>query len=114
MVLQAAAAAGIRNCVTSINIRTAHATVATELVIKDGAKMIWRQLLQAAMAAPVEITFPTPLRGTAATGRAMDHTNTVAIYPISGAGLSGGPSGNAAPQHTEIGLGAQRPIRFEP
>jgi hypothetical protein len=66
-VLRAAAAAGIRNYVTSIDIRNAHATVATEVVIKDGATVIWRQLLPAAMAAPVEITFPTPLRGTAAT-----------------------------------------------
>ena len=65
--LRAAAAAGIRNYVTSIDIRNAHATVATEVVIKDGATVIWRQLLPAAMAAPVEITFPTPLRGTAAT-----------------------------------------------
>ena len=67
VVLRAAAAAGIRNYVTSIDIRNAHATVATEVVIKDGATVIWRQLLPAAMAAPVEITFPTPLRGTAAT-----------------------------------------------
>jgi hypothetical protein len=67
VVLKAAAAAGIRNYVTSIDFRNAHATVATEVVIKDGATVIWRQLLPAAMAAPVEITFPTPLRGTAAT-----------------------------------------------
>jgi hypothetical protein len=67
VVLRAAAAAGIRNYVTSIDVRNAHATVATEVVIKDGATVIWRQLLPAAMASPVEITFPTPLRGTAAT-----------------------------------------------
>jgi len=67
VVLRAAAAAGIRNYVTSIDVRNAHATVATEVVIKDGATVIWRQLLPAAMPAPVEITFPTPLRGTAAT-----------------------------------------------
>jgi hypothetical protein len=59
--------ASIRNYVTSIDVRNAHATVATEVVIKDGATVIWRQLLPAAMAAPVEIVFPTPLRGTAAT-----------------------------------------------
>jgi hypothetical protein len=67
VVLKAAAAAGIRNYVTSIDLRNAHATVATEVVIKDGATVIWRQLLPAAMASPVDITFPTPLRGTAAT-----------------------------------------------
>jgi len=67
VVLKAAAAAGVRNYVTSIDLRNAHATVATEVVIKDGATVIWRQLLPAAMATPVDITFPTPLRGTAAT-----------------------------------------------
>lgn len=65
--IKAAAAAGVRNYVTSIDVRNAHATVATELVIKDGATVIWRQLLPAAMPAPVEIIFPTPLKGTAAT-----------------------------------------------
>jgi hypothetical protein len=67
VVLKAAAATGIRNYVTSIDVRNAHATVATEVVVKDGATVIWRQLLPAAMAAPVDIIFPTPLRGTAAT-----------------------------------------------
>lgn len=67
VVIKAAAAAGIRNYLTSLDVRNAHATVATEVVIKDGATVIWRQALAAAMAAPVEIVFPTPLRGTAAT-----------------------------------------------
>lgn len=67
VVLKAAAAAGVRNYVTAIDLRNAHATVATEVVVKDGATVIWRQLLPAAMASPVAITFPTPLRGTAAT-----------------------------------------------
>lgn len=65
--IKAAAAAGVRNYVTSIDVRNAHASVATEVVIKDGATVIWRQLLPPAMPAPVEITFPTPLKGTAAT-----------------------------------------------
>ena len=67
VVLKVAAAAGVRNYVTSIDVRNAHASVATEVVIKDGATVIWRQLLPAGMAGPVEISFPTPLRGTAAT-----------------------------------------------
>jgi hypothetical protein len=67
VVLKAAAGSGIRNYVTSIDLRNAHATVATEVVIKDGSAVMWRQLLPAAMAAPVNITFPTPLRGSAAT-----------------------------------------------
>ncbi|MCQ4160983.1 hypothetical protein NON00_13730 [Roseomonas sp. GC11] len=67
VVLKAAAAAGIRNYVTAMDLRNAHATVATEVVIKDGATVLWRHLLPAAMAVPSEITLPTPLRGSAAT-----------------------------------------------
>lgn len=66
VVLKAAAPAGIRNHLTSIDVRNAHATVATEVVVKDGATVIWRQLLPAAMPTPVAVAFPTPLRGTAA------------------------------------------------
>jgi hypothetical protein len=88
VVLRAAAAAGIRNYVTSIDIRNAHATVATEVVIKDGATVIWRQLLPAAMAAPVEITFPTPLRGTAATAMNVACITTGAQVYINAQGFA--------------------------
>ncbi len=90
VVLKAAAAAGIRNYVTSIDIRNAHASIATEVVLKDGATVIWRQLLPAAMPAPVEITFPTPLRGTAATAMNLACLNT-------GAQVYGHAQGSAAP-----------------
>jgi hypothetical protein len=66
--LRVAGAAGIRNYVTGINMRNAHATVATEVVIKDGAStVLWRGFLPAAMAASQEVQFISPLRGTAAT-----------------------------------------------
>lgn len=63
---KAAAAAGIRNYVTSIQVRNTNA-VATEFVIKDGATVIWRTQLPASMAYAQTVTFPTPLKGTAAT-----------------------------------------------
>ncbi|WBV43523.1 hypothetical protein [Pseudoroseomonas cervicalis] len=88
VVLKAAAAAGIRNYVTSIDIRNAHATVATEVVIKDGATVIWRQLLPAAMLAPVEITFPTPLKGSAATALNLACVTTGAQVYVNAQGFS--------------------------
>jgi hypothetical protein len=64
--VKAAAAAGIRNYVTSVSLSNNSAT-ATEVVIKDGAStVLWRGHL--AGNAPMQhIEFPTPLRGTAAT-----------------------------------------------
>jgi hypothetical protein len=65
--VRAAGAAGIRNYVTSATFSNASATVATEVVIKDGAStVLWRGFLPA-NAANVAVTFPNPLRGTAAT-----------------------------------------------
>jgi hypothetical protein len=65
--VRAAAAAGIRNYVTAATFSNASATVATEVVIKDGGStVLWRGFLPA-NAANVPVPFPTPLRGTAAT-----------------------------------------------
>ena len=66
VVVKAAGAAGIRNYVTGIDMRNSHATVATEVVIKDGAVVIWRGQLPA-NSPTVDVGFMTPLRGTAAT-----------------------------------------------
>jgi len=86
--IKAAAAAGIRNYVTAIDLRNAHATVATEVVIKDGATVIWRQLLPAAMPAPVEITFPTPLKGSVATALNVACLTTGAQVYVNAQGFS--------------------------
>lgn len=67
VVLKAAGAAGIRNYVTGMQIQNVHATVATEIVIKDNATVIWRGYLPANMSQPVDVTFANPLRTTAAT-----------------------------------------------
>lgn len=66
VVAKAAAAAGIRNYVTGIQLRNTNA-VATEFVVKDGATVIWRTQLPASMAGSMDVQFPTPLKGTAAT-----------------------------------------------
>lgn len=68
VVARVAAAAGIRNYVTAMQIKNAHPTVATEFVIKDGAStVLWRGHLAAAMNGSADITFEPPLRGSAAT-----------------------------------------------
>jgi len=63
---KAAAAAGIRNYITGVQLRNSSAT-ATEFVIKDGATVIWRTHLPASMAGSQDVQFCQPLRGTAAT-----------------------------------------------
>lgn len=65
VVLTASAGAGLRNYVTSIQIKGTNA-VATEVVIKDGSTVIWRGHLNASMVNTDSIQFQTPLRGSAA------------------------------------------------
>lgn len=63
VVLAAAAGAGLRRYVTSIQLSNNSAT-ATEVVLKDGATIIWRGMLPA-NAANASVTFENPLRTTA-------------------------------------------------
>jgi len=69
VVLSAAAGAGLRRYLTSISIQNASATVATEVVIKDGATVIYRGYVgtQALLNSVVNVTFPSPLKTTANT-----------------------------------------------
>jgi hypothetical protein len=64
VVLAAAAGVGIRRYITAIQLKNTNAT-ATEVVIKDGATVIWRLLLPANMATADTIAFPSPLKSTA-------------------------------------------------
>jgi hypothetical protein len=68
VVIAAAGGAGIRNYVTALSITNASAT-GTEVVIKDGAAVIWRGFVgaQTLPNSSIPLVFPTPLRGTAAT-----------------------------------------------
>ena len=65
-VAKAAAGSGIRNYVTSVQVINAHATVGTEVVIKDGSTVIWRGYAEA-VGGGVSAKFDPPLRGTANT-----------------------------------------------
>lgn len=64
--LKSAGATGIRNYVTSFQYQNT-GTVATEIVIKDGATVIWRGYASASMTVPAIVTLNTPLKGTAVT-----------------------------------------------
>lgn len=59
----AAAVAGARNYCTALQVTNSHATVSTEIVVKDGATVIWRGFVKAAMVNADPHIFPTPLRG---------------------------------------------------
>lgn len=70
--LKTAGATGVRNYITGIQLYNNSATVSTLASILDGAStVIWTGYLPATTAAlpvvPLNITFPTPLKGTAAT-----------------------------------------------
>jgi len=66
--IKTAGAAGVRNYITALQVVNSHATVSTEFSIRDGASgtVLWRQNLVAA-GGGLSVTFPTPIRGSAAT-----------------------------------------------
>ena len=63
---KAAGAASIRNYVTGVQYQNTSAT-ATTVLIQDGATTIWQSQAPASMTTPANVTFQTPLKGTAAT-----------------------------------------------
>lgn len=65
--VKASAGAGLRNYMTWLTAENVHATVDTEFVVKDGSTVIYRGFLKALGVAPLRITFPSPLKSTAAT-----------------------------------------------
>ncbi len=85
VVVRAAGAAGIRNYVTAVQIRNV-STVSTEVVIKDGSTIIWRDFFPANNSAPQEVVFPTPLKGTAATALNVACLTTAAAVFVNAQG----------------------------
>lgn len=80
VVLKAAAGAGLRNYLTGMDIRNSHASVATEVVIKDGSTVIWRGHFPA-NSPTINVVFETPLKGTANTAlNAACVTTGAAVY----------------------------------
>lgn len=61
-----AAGAGVRNYMTDLQYLNTSAT-AGEIVVKDGATVIWRGFAPGGMDTPASISFRTPLRGSANT-----------------------------------------------
>ena len=83
--LKAAGAASIRNFVTGCQFTNSSSTVSTTVSILDGAAVIWTGYLPATTAAlpvvPVNVTFLTPLRGTAATAMNVQlGTTSASVY----------------------------------
>ena len=62
VVLVAAGGAGNVNYLSQLQIHNAHASVATEVVIKDGSTVIWRGYYPAAQPGSPPINFDRPLR----------------------------------------------------
>lgn len=85
--IQAAGGAGVRHYLTSLTVVNAHSTVATEVVIKDGSTVIHRGYAAAA-GGGYTITFPTPLRGTAATALNVACITTGSATHVSASGFS--------------------------
>lgn len=67
--IKAAAGAGVRNYVRSLQSVNAHATVSTEVAIRDGAAgtVLWRSWLRANGSNVMVVNFEPPLRGSANT-----------------------------------------------
>ncbi|MGE0290284.1 MAG: hypothetical protein AB7P16_28715 [Bradyrhizobium sp.] len=65
--IKAAAGAGLRNFMTSIDVINTHASVDTEVVVKDGSTVIYRAKFKALGVGARNILFASPLKSTANT-----------------------------------------------
>jgi len=86
VVLAAAAGAGLRRYINSISLSNNSAT-ATEVVLKDGATVIWRGHLPA-NAVNVQVTFANPLKTTANTALNFACITTAAAVYINAQGYT--------------------------
>jgi hypothetical protein len=86
VVLAAAAGAGLRRYITGLQLSNANAT-ATEVVLKDGATVIWRGQLPA-NAPNVAIQFPDPLKTTANTALNFACITTAAAVYVNAQGFT--------------------------
>jgi hypothetical protein len=67
VVIKTAGAASVRNYITSISIMSETLATATELVVKEGANILFRTKIPLAGQPLTHVEFPTPLKGAAAT-----------------------------------------------
>ncbi len=84
--LIAAGAAGVRNYLTSLTVINSHATVSTVVEIRDGPTTVIHRGYALAAGGGYAITFPTPLRGTAATALTVSCITTGASVYVSASG----------------------------
>lgn len=85
--IAAAGGAGVRNYVAAVQYFNS-AAVASEIVISDGATVIWRGYAPASMTAPVQVVFPVPLRGTANTAMNVTLLTTATATRVSAQGYT--------------------------
>lgn len=81
-----AAVAGQRNFLTSLQVKNTHATVATEVVVKDGSTVIWRGRCPAVMLTGDNINFQPPLAGSTNTALNVACITTGAAVYVSAQG----------------------------
>lgn len=82
-----AGAAGVRNYLTGLQF--ANTGVASEIVVKDGATVIWRGYVPATTGTQSQVTFQVPLKGTAATAMNVAMVTTGAACRVSAQGFTG-------------------------
>jgi hypothetical protein len=87
----ASAGASTRNYITNVTITNSHATVGTEVVIKDGTTELFRVWVSGIdkSANTVVVSFPTPLRGSAATALNAANVTTGSNTYVSASGWKG-------------------------
>lgn len=79
--LTAAAGAGISNYLESLHVSNSHGSNSTEVVVKDGATVIWRGYARAANVNEIAVRFAPPLCGTPNTAlNVACITNATATY----------------------------------
>jgi hypothetical protein len=86
--VMAAGGASVRNYMTGLQYQNTSAT-ASEIVVKDGATVIWRGYAVANMAAPASLAFATPLKGTANTALNVAMLTTATATIVSAQGFQG-------------------------
>lgn len=86
--IAAAAGAGVRNFLTSIQFKNT-AAVASEIVIKDGSTIIWRGHVSASMTISDGWNFNPPLKGSANTALNVAMLTTATATIVSAQGYTG-------------------------
>lgn len=86
--VKAAAGAGVRNFLCSLQVSNS-AAVASEIVVKDGATVIWRGYVPASMTTMVSVPMSPCLRGTANTALNVAMITTGTATRVSAQGYTG-------------------------